>query len=75
MQNICHGVFLMSDNLEDKIIENAMSPKSAEVDGQKVEQHSLTEQIEADRYLANKRAAKSRSFGLRIGKMVHGGAE
>lgn len=31
--------------IEDAIRKNASEPKSAEVDGQKVEQHSLSEQI------------------------------
>ena len=41
--------------IEDSIRQNAAGPKSAEVDGQKVEQHSLPDQIEADKYLASKR--------------------
>ena len=34
--------------LEEAIRRNASGPKSAEVDGQKVEQHSLADQIAAD---------------------------
>ena len=61
-------------NLEENIRENASGPKSAEVDGQKVEQHSLPDLIAADEYLASKKAIKSRTSGLKISKLSHSGA-
>ena len=60
--------------IEDEIRKNAAGPKSAEVDGQKVEQHSLPDQIAADAYLASKKAMKSRNSGLKITKLSHSGA-
>ena len=57
---------------DEKLRENMNSPKSAEVDGQKVEQHSLKDQIEADRYLESKKALR-RGLGIRITKMKAGG--
>jgi hypothetical protein len=60
--------------IEDAIKRNASGPKSAEVDGQKVEQHSLQDQIAADEYLASKKAVKSRNSGLKISKLCHSGA-
>ena len=72
--------------LEEAIRRNASGPKSAEVDGQKVEQksaevdgqkveqHSLADQIAADEYLASKKALKSRTSGLKITKLCHSGA-
>ena len=60
--------------ISDAIRKNASGPKSAEVDGQKVEQHSLQDQIAADAYLASKKAVKSRNSGLKITKMSHSGA-
>ena len=60
--------------IEDAIKRNASGPKSAEVDGQKVEQHSLKDQIAADEYLASKKAVKSRNSGLKISKLCHSGA-
>lgn len=60
--------------LDDAIKRNAAGPKSAEVDGQKVEQHSLPDQIEADKYLASKKAVKSRTSGLKFSKLCHSGA-
>lgn len=61
----------MSEN-DEKLRENMNFPKSAEIDGQKVEQHSLKEQIEADRYLESKKALR-RGLGIRLTKMKAGG--
>ena len=60
--------------LEQKIKDNASGPKSAESDGQKVEQHSLADQIEADRYLNTKAAMKKRTPGFKITKMCPPGS-
>ena len=60
--------------ISDSIRKNAAGPKSAEVDGQKVEQHSLKDQIAADEYLASKKAVQSRNSGLKITKLSHSGA-
>ena len=64
----------MTEPIEDAIRKNAAGPKSAEVDGQRVEQHSLKDQIEADKYLASKDAVKRRGSGLKFSKMTHSGA-
>ena len=63
-----------SNHIEEAIRKNASGPKSAEVDGQRVEQHSLKDQIAADEYLASKKAVKSRNSGLKITKLSHSGA-
>ncbi len=60
--------------MEDNIRGNAAGPRSAEVDGQKVEQHSLPDLIAADEYLASKKAIKSRTSGLKFSKLSHSGA-
>jgi len=62
-------------NLEEAIRKNASGPKSAQVDGQRVEQHALTDIIQADKYLASKKAAKSRTGGLKFTKLSHSGAQ
>ena len=62
------------DKITETIVKNASGPKSAEVDGQRVEQHSLKDQIEADKYLASKDAVKKRGSGLKFSKMCHSGA-
>ena len=65
----------MNDNdLEQKIRENASGPKSARSDAGEVQQHSLPEQIEADRYLNSKAAMKKRGPGFKITKMSASGA-
>ena len=48
----------MAGETEQKIETNAAKPRSASVDGASVEQHPLTDQIEADRYLEEKRASR-----------------
>ena len=62
-------------NLEEAIRKNATGPKSAQVDGQRVEQHALSDIIQADKYLASKKAAKSRTGGLKFTKLSHSGAQ
>ena len=65
----------MADDLENAIRENAQGPAKATGDAGSVEQHKLSEQIAADKYLASKEAAKSKSRGLRFNKLVPPGAE
>lgn len=55
-------------NLEDTIRENASGPKKATGDSGSIEQHSLQDQIAADRYLASKEAAKH-GIGIRLVKI------
>lgn len=64
----------MADELEDQIRENAKTPAKAAGDAGSVEQHKLTDQIEVDRYLTSKEAAKSKRRGLRFNKLVPPGA-
>lgn len=65
----------MTDDLENAIRDNAEGPAKASGDAGSVEQHKLGEQIEADRYLAAKEAAKSKRRGLRFNKLVPPGAD
>jgi len=60
----------MADELDNTIRENAQGPAKVAGDAGSVEQHSLTEQIEADRYLASKEAATDKKRGLRFNKLV-----
>ena len=60
----------MADDLEDKIRENAEGPAKASGDAGSIEQHKLSDQIDADRYLCSKEAAKSKKRGLRFNKLV-----
>ncbi len=63
----------MAEELTDAIRENAAGPKRAQGDSGSVEQHDLKDQIEADRYLASKEAAK-KGLGVRMTKVVPPGA-
>lgn len=65
----------MNDDLEEDIRKNAQGPAKASGDAGSVEQHKLAEQIEADRYLASKEAAKQPRRGLRFNKLVPPGAD
>jgi len=64
----------MPDDLEQTIRENAQGPAKAAGDSGSMEQHPLTEQIAADRYLASKSAVKAKGLGIRISKLVPPGA-
>jgi len=59
--------------IDDAIRENAAGPKRAQGDSGSVEQHSITEQIEADRYLSSKAAAK-KGLGVRLTRVAPPGA-
>lgn len=64
----------MSDELKEAIRENATGPAKAAGDAGSMEQHKLPDQIAADKYLASKEAAQSKSRGLRFNKLVPPGA-
>lgn len=59
----------MAEDLAHEIRDNAAGPKKAQGDSGSVEQHPLPEQIEADRYLANKEAAK-KGLGVKMTKVL-----
>ncbi len=65
----------MADDLDDTIRQNAQGPAKASGDAGSVEQHKLSEQIEADKYLASKDAVKSKRRGLAFNKLVPPGAD
>ena len=65
----------MADELDDTIRQNAQGPAKAAGDAGSVEQHKLSDQIAADRYLESKEAAKSKRRGLVFNKLVPPGAE
>lgn len=55
----------MAETIEESIRENAGGPKRASGDSGSVDQHSLKDQIEADRYLASKQAVQKPLAGIR----------
>ena len=64
----------MAETVEDAIRENAEGPKRAQGDAGSVEQHSLKDQIEADRYLSSKQAVQDPKRGLRFTKLAPPGS-
>lgn len=55
-----------TDDLNDAIAANAAGPAKVTGDEGSVEQHRLKDQIEADRYLANKAAASSGKTPIKV---------
>ena len=61
----------MAENMEDTIRESAQAPAKASGDAGSVEQHKLTEQIAADKYLASQGTLRLKpNRGLRFNKLV-----
>ena len=55
--------------LKDAIAENAKGPKKVQGDSGSVEQHSLQDQIAADRFLQSKKAARKPGLGIKLTKL------
>lgn len=58
-----------SSELKDAILENAKGPKRVQGDSGSVEQHSLKDQIEAERFLQSKKATQGSGLGIRFFKI------
>ena len=56
-------------NLNDAILVNAMGPKKVTSDAGSVEQHSLADQIAAERFLESKKASRKPGLGIRLIKL------
>ncbi|HBG25675.1 MAG: hypothetical protein A2Y10_02495 [Planctomycetes bacterium GWF2_41_51] len=63
----------MSNEIENIIQENLNSPAKVSSDGVSVEQHPLSEQIAADKYLASKTAAQRKGLGIKFSKLSPSG--
>jgi hypothetical protein len=63
----------MSDEIEQQIRQTAAGPKRVRTDAGEVESQSIPDQIEADKYLAAKAAARTTTRGLRFNQIVPGG--
>ena len=62
---------IMTDELN--ILENANQPAKVTSDGITVEQHSLADQIAADKYLASKTASQRKGLGIKFAKLSPSG--
>ena len=63
----------MTDTLENSIQTNAQGPAKASADGVSAEQHSLPDQIAADKYLESRKASRAKDLGIKLVKVSPGG--
>jgi hypothetical protein len=64
----------MTEDLTDTITQNAQGPASASSDGTSVSQHSLPDQIAADKHVGAKAAGKNPAKALTRMQIVSPGA-
>ena len=64
----------MADDVKDAIEKNAQGPRSAKGDVGEVQQHSLKDQVAADRYLASKESGDNPTRSMRFTKLSPPGA-
>jgi hypothetical protein len=64
----------VADEPDDAIHTNAEGPEAASGDSGSMQQHSIPDQIAADRYLESKKAAQAKGLGGRLTKVVPPGA-
>jgi hypothetical protein len=63
----------MSDEIRDAIESTAKGPARVRTDAGEVEAQDIAKQIEADKYLAARQAASTKSRGLRFNQIIPGG--
>jgi hypothetical protein len=63
-----------SESITQAIVDTATGPKSVSSDQGTVVAHSLSDLIEAERYLASNKAVKKANRGLRFSKFIPPGA-
>ena len=65
----------MAEDLESTIRENAQGPAEAHGDSGGMKQHSLPDQIAADRYLEGKKASRKKGLGIGLKKLIPPGTD
>ncbi|MFW6119171.1 MAG: hypothetical protein ACOC7S_02445 [Planctomycetota bacterium] len=65
---------MAEEDAKDAIEKNAQGPRSAKGDVGEVRQHSLKDQVAADRYLASREARSKPHKSLRFAKLSPPGA-
>jgi hypothetical protein len=64
----------MTDStIENSIKDNALGPKAVSGDAGSVQQHSLADQIAADKHIQSKEAMKIKGLGIKLVKLSPGG--
>ena len=64
----------MTETLDNTIRENASGPRKASGDAGSIEQHSVQDQIAADKYLESKKAGRGKGLGVKLLKISPGGS-
>ena len=59
--------------LENTIADNAAGPRRAGNETGSMEQHSIPDQIAADRYIESKKAVRQTGLGIKLTKLSPGG--
>lgn len=59
--------------IENALTENSIGPKKVSGDAGAVEQHSLKDQIEAEKFIQSKKAAGHKGLGIKFVKLSPGG--
>jgi hypothetical protein len=70
---LIEGVHFLAEQLDNAIRKNAEGPARVSGDAGTVEQHKLSEQIEADRYLESRKASRAKGLGVKLAKISPGG--
>jgi hypothetical protein len=65
----------MANDLAETIRLNADGPLKASGDSGSMEQHTLQEQIAADKYLESKKASRRKGIGIVLKKLVPPGTD
>ena len=63
----------MVDSIDNTIRDNAAGPKKVAGDAGSVEQHSLADQIAADKHLESRKASRAKGLGIKLSKLSPGG--
>lgn len=60
----------MSDAIRTQLEENAQAPRAIETDGLRVTEHSIRDQIEADKYLGKVSNRSSSKLPIRVARVA-----
>ncbi len=63
----------MADEITTAIEQSATGPRKASGDSGSIEQHSLADQIAADKFIESKKASQAKGLGIKLLKISPGG--
>ncbi len=64
---------MTDDTITNAVKQSAAGPKKASGDSGSIEQHSLADQIAADKFIESKKASQGRGLGIKLLKISPGG--